>query len=139
MKEIGKGDVFLLPGKQVTQDMINRYADAAEDHNPLHVDSEFAKTTRYGGTIAHGMLSVAFMQELMVRTFGKDWLESGSIEASFMAPVRPGETITTEARVMKVTPVEDEEAKARIRMQVLCLNARNEKVIKGQTEVTVSI
>jgi 3-hydroxybutyryl-CoA dehydratase len=139
MKEIDKGDLFSLPAKQVTQDMINHYADAAEDHNPLHVDPEFAKTTRYGGTIAHGMLSVAFIQELMVRTFGKDWLESGTIEASFMAPVRPGEAITTEAKVMKVTPVEGEETKARIRMQVLCLNAQNEKVIKGQTEVTVAI
>lgn len=138
MKEISKGDVFSLPAKQVTQDMINRYADAAEDHNPLHVNQEFAKTTRYGGTIAHGMLSVAFIQELMIRTFGKDWLESGSIEVSFMAPVRPGEAITTEAKVMKVTPVEGEEAKARIRMQVLCLNGNQEKVIKGTTEVTVS-
>ena len=138
MKEINKGDVFTLPAKYVTQEMIHHYANAAEDHNPLHVDPEFAKTTRYGGTIAHGMLSLAFIQELMVRTFGKDWLESGSIEMSFMAPVRPGEAITTEAKVMKVAPVEGEEAKARIRMQVLCLNGKQEKVIKGTTEVTVS-
>ena len=37
MKEISKGDVFTLPAKNVTQEMINRYADAAEDHNPLHI------------------------------------------------------------------------------------------------------
>ena len=67
MKEISKGDVFTLPAKNVTQEMINHYADAAEDHNPLHIDPEFAKTTRYGGTIAHGMLSVAFIQELQRR------------------------------------------------------------------------
>ena len=138
MKEISKGDVFSLPAKQVTQDMINHYADAAEDHNPLHVDQEFAKTTRYGGTIAHGMLSMAFIQELMARTFGRDWLESGSIEVSFMAPVRPGETVTAEARVIKVAPAESAEAKTRIRMQVLCLTGKQEKVIKGTTEVTVS-
>ena len=139
MKEINKGDVFTLPAKNVTQEMINHYADAAEDHNPLHIDPEFAKTTRYGGTIAHGMLSVAFIQELMVRTFGKDWLESGNLEVSFMAPVRPGETIVTEAKVMKAVPVEGAEPKLQVRMQVLCLNAQNEKVIKGQTEVTVSL
>ena len=138
MKKISKGDVFSLPVKQVTQDMINRYADAAEDHNPLHVDTEFAKTTRYGGTIAHGMLSMAFIQELMVRTFGRDWLESGSIEVSFMAPVRPGEAITTEARVIKVAPAESDETKTLVRMQVLCLTGKQEKVIKGTTEVTVS-
>ena len=138
MKKISKGDVFSLPVKRVTQDMINRYADAAEDHNPLHVDPEFAKTTRYGGTIAHGMLSMAFIQELMVRTFGRDWLESGSIEVSFMAPVRPGEAITTEARVIKVAPAESDETKTLVRMQVLCMTGKQEKVIKGTTEVTVS-
>ena len=115
MKEISKGDVFTLPAKNVTQEMINHYADAAEDHNPLHIDPEFAKTTRYGGTIAHGMLSVAFIQELMIHTFGRDWLTSGVIETSFMA-----------------------ENKLQVRMQVLCLNGKQEKLIKGTTEVTVS-
>lgn len=138
MKEYNKGDVLILPVKHVTQDMICQYADAAEDHNPLHVDPEFARTTRYGGTIAHGMLSLAFIQELMVRTFGKDWLETGSIEAGFMAPVRPGEAITAEAKVMKVTPVVGEERKVCIRMQVSCFNGQKERVIKGQTEVVLS-
>lgn len=139
MKEINKGDVFTLPAKQVTQDMICNYADAAEDHNPLHVDPEFARTTRYGGTIAHGMLSVAFIQELMVRAFGRDWLETGDIEVSFMAPVRPGDAIATEAKVMKTSPVDGTDNAVRVRMQVLCLNGRQEKVIKGQTEVTVTL
>ena len=138
MKEISKGDVFILPAKNVTQAMINHYADAAEDHNPLHIDQEFAKTTRFGGTIAHGMLSVAFIQELMIRTFGRVWLENGVIEVSFMAPVRPGEVITTEAKVTKAVPAEGQGDKLQIRMQVVCLNGKKEKVIKGTTEVIVS-
>ena len=138
MKIINKGDVFTLPAKQITQDMINRYADAAEDHNPLHIDPEFAKTTRYGGTIAHGMLSVAFIQELMMRTFGRDWLESGVIEAGFMAPVRPGDAIVTEATVMRAVPVKDAENKLQVRIQVLCRNEKQEKVIRATTEVTVT-
>lgn len=138
MKEINKGDVFTLPAKNVTQEMINHYADAAEDHNPLHIDPDFAKTTRFGGAIAHGMLSVAFIQELMVRTFGKDWLESGMIEVSFMAPVRPGDAITTEAKVMRAVPAKDADNKLHVRIQVLCLNGKKEKVIKGTTEVTVT-
>ena len=138
MKEISKGDVFILPAKNVTQAMINYYADAAEDHNPLHIDPEFAKTTRFGGTIAHGMLSVAFIQELMIRTFGRVWLENGVIEVSFMAPVHPGEVITTEAKVTKAVPAEGQGDKLQIRMQVVCLNGKKEKVIKGTTEVTVS-
>ena len=138
MKDINQGDVFTLPAKNVTQEMINHYADAAEDHNPLHIDPDFAKTTRFGGAIAHGMLSVAFIQELMVRTFGKDWLESGKIEVSFMAPVRPGDAITTEAKVMRAVPAKDADNKLHVRIQVLCLNGKQEKVIKGTTEVTVT-
>ena len=90
------------------------------------------------GTIAHGMLSVAFIQELMIHTFGRDWLTSGVIETSFMAPVYPGDTITTEAKVIKAEPVEGAENKLQVRMQVLCLNGKQEKLIKGTTEVTVS-
>ena len=90
------------------------------------------------GTIAHGMLSVAFIQELMIHTFGRDWLTSGVIETSFMAPVYPGDTITTEAKVIKAEPVEGAENKLQVRMQVLCLNGKQEKLIKGATEVTVS-
>ena len=138
MKEINKGDVFTLPAKFVTQDMICRYADAAEDHNPLHTDPEFAKTTRYGGTIAHGMLSVAFIQELMARTFGKDWLESGSIEVNFMAPVHPGETVITEATVMRAVPVQEAGNKLQVRIQVFCRNGKQEKLLRGTTEVTVT-
>ena len=138
MKEISKGDVFILPAKTVTQAMIDRYADAAEDHNPLHIDPEFAKTTRFGGTVAHGMLSAAFIQELMIRTFGRTWLESGAIEISFMAPVRPGDVIVTEAKVTKAVPGEGPGDKRQVRMQVACLNGEQEKVIKGTTEVLIS-
>lgn len=138
MREWNKGDIITLPAKHVTLEMIRRYADAADDHNPLHLDPEFAKTTRYGGVIAHGMISMAFVLELLVRNFGKDWLESGTVEVSFMAPVRPGDFITEEAKVMKVTPVEGEEGKVRLRMQIVGMNAQQEKVSKGQAEVTVT-
>ena len=138
MKVINKGDVFTLPAKFVTQEMICRYADAAEDHNPLHVDPEFAKTTRYEGTIAHGMLGVAFIQELLVRTFGRDWLENGKIEVSFMAPVRPGDAVSAEAKIINVVPVEGDEHRKNIQIRMFCENSRQEKVIKGQAAVTIS-
>ena len=139
MKELKKGDVLTLPAKHVTQDMIFRYADAAEDHNPLHVDPEFAKTTRYGGTIAHGMLTAAFIQELLVRTFGMDWIESGTIEVSFITPVHPGEIIATEAKVVHAVPAEGAENKVNVRLRLSCMNSKQEQVIKGQASVTVSL
>ena len=132
--ELKKGDRFALPKKKVTQEMICRYADAADDHNRLHVDEEFAKTTMYGGTIAHGMLSMAFLQELMVHTFGEAWLSSGEIEVGFGSPVRPGEEVLAEAKVMGVS--EEEPAQGRkVRLQLLCSNAEGQKVISGKASV----
>ena len=139
MREFTKGDVLVLPVKVVTQYMICRYADAAEDHNPLHVDPEFAKTSRYGGTIAHGMLTTAFLQELMVRNFGLAWLENGKIEVNFMAPVRPGDRIVAEAKVANVVLTDDGTKKAHVQMRLFCSKENQEKVIKGQARVTVSL
>ena len=51
----------------VTESQIARYADAAGDHNPLHLDAEFAASTPYGRPIAHGMLVLAFVSEMLTR------------------------------------------------------------------------
>lgn len=139
MEEVVKGHIFTLQEKQVTQAMIDRYAKASADCNPLHTDPEFARTTRYGGTIAHGMLSIAFIQELMTRAFGQSWLESGELEASFMAPVRPGESIRTEARVLRTAPAGEDARQQVVRLQVTCLNSRGDKVILGKAGVKISI
>lgn len=127
MQKFEKGDTISLPAKKITQAMICDYADAADDHNPLHIDEDFAKTTSYGGTIAHGMLSMAFIQELMVRTFGIDYLTRGAIEVSFTAPVRPGDVIETSG---KVTVFEEETGKTAL--QVICQNQAGEKVLSAK-------
>ena len=127
MQKFVKGDTISLPAKKITQAMICEYADAADDHNPLHIDEKFAKTTRYGGTIAHGMLSMAFIQELMVRTFGVDYLTRGALEVSFMAPVRPGDMIETTGKVT----IADEKT-GKLVLQIVSQNQECEKVISAK-------
>ncbi len=46
---------------EITQDKIDRYAHAGGDGNPLHTDPEFAAKTHFGGTVAHGMLVLAYL------------------------------------------------------------------------------
>lgn len=134
MQTLEKSQVFTLKEKNVTQNIINCYADAASDHNPLHVDVEFAEKTRYGGTIAHGMLSLAFVQTLLAEVFAEHWLKSGALDVNFMLPVRPGDTITAEAKIVKITP---QGANREVQMHVICLNQRREKVIMGKARVVV--
>ena len=87
--------------KHVTQREINLYAEASGDFNPIHIDEAFAAKTPLGGTIAHGMLILAYASEMMTRAFGQSWLEGGRLSVRFKAAARPQDTITTSGRILK--------------------------------------
>ncbi len=84
--------------KQLSEEQVGRYADAAGDHNPIHVDESFARNTPFGGTIAHGMLVLASVSEMMAAAFGEAWLTGGKLRVRFRAPARPTDTITASAQ-----------------------------------------
>lgn len=79
--------------RRITREQLVRYADASGDHNPLHLDEEFARGTPYGRPIAHGMLVLALVSELMTYSFGEAWLRGGRLKTRFRAPVFPGDTV----------------------------------------------
>jgi acyl dehydratase len=56
----GEGDWF-----EVTQDQVDTFADVTRDHQFIHVDPEAAKATPFGGTIAHGFLTLSMLTHLM--------------------------------------------------------------------------
>ena len=114
---------------QLSQDMLNRYADASGDHNPIHTDEAFAKTTQMGGTIAHGMLVLSSISQMMTAAFGERWVTSGTLEVRFRAPARPADKVTARAK-----PV-DGAAEGRQRYSVECLNQNDELLIAGTAEV----
>jgi acyl dehydratase len=87
----------------ISQAQLAKYADASGDDNPLHLDEEFAATTPYGRTIAHGMLLLAFVSEAMTKAFGLTWLCEGKMKARFRAPVFPGDTVTTTGTLKSTT------------------------------------
>lgn len=120
--------------KLVTQRQINLYAEASRDFNPIHIDAEFARKTSLGGTVAHGMLILSYISELMVSNFGKGWLTSGRLSVRFKAPTRPGDTITVSGRI---TEVQQQDGFVSIHCDVLCHNQHNEAVIIGETKVSV--
>ena len=115
--------------KQLTQPQIARYADATGDHNPIHVDEAFARATPFGGTIAHGMLVLASIAEMMAAAFGETWLTGGKLRVRFRAPARPGDTITASARPQTAR------GRATLVYAVECRNQRDEVLISGTAEV----
>lgn len=83
----------------ITNDTIQAFADLSGDRNPVHMDDEYAATTRFGRRIAHGMISAALISSVL----GNDLPGTGAIYLSqslqFKAPVFPGDTITATAVV----------------------------------------
>ena len=120
----------------VTQDKINRYADASGDHNPIHIDEDYARRTPAGGTIAHGMLVLAYASQAMTAVFGGDWLTSGRLDIRFRAPARPGDTLTVTSTVRGVAAADGGGADD-VTCDLLCCNQTGETVLSGLAEVKV--
>jgi 3-hydroxybutyryl-CoA dehydratase len=85
--------------RTITQQQLDDYARASGDLNPLHLDPEFAAGTQFGGIIAHGMLTLAFIAEMMLAAFGRPWLESGSLKVRFKGAARVGDRVEAWGRV----------------------------------------
>jgi len=94
---IGK-EVGISGWRVVTQEMINQFADATDDHQFIHVDNEKAKQTPFGGTIAHGFLTLSLLStlayealpELIGATMGINY---GFDQVRFMTPVKSGSRV----------------------------------------------
>jgi 3-hydroxybutyryl-CoA dehydratase len=117
--------------RTITQAQIDAYADASADHNPIHVDPAFAASTPFEGTIAHGMLVLALIGEMMFGAFGERWLTSGRLKVRFKAPTRPGDTVTASAELAKREGHVAE-------YSVQCATATGEVLIEGRATVQAS-
>jgi 3-hydroxybutyryl-CoA dehydratase len=120
--------------KHITQKHIDLYAEASKDFNPIHIDPEYAKKTALGGTIAHGMLSLSYISELMCSVFNEQWLTTGSLDVRFKTPARPGDTMTIHSSIKKIETLD---VGTLILCDVLCLNQNNETIVTGETEVRI--
>lgn len=81
----------------VTTADIEAFAAVSGDHNPVHLDDEYAKTTRFKGRIAHGLLGASFISTAIASKLPGPGSVYLAQNLSFKRPVRPGETV--EARV----------------------------------------
>ncbi|HEY8673403.1 MAG TPA: MaoC/PaaZ C-terminal domain-containing protein [Candidatus Dormibacteraeota bacterium] len=86
------GDTVTPLSRRVGQAQIDAYADAAGDHNPIHVDPEFARSVGLPGTIAHGLLELAILAEAISAWAGGS-ANLRSLSCRFSKPLQPGDTI----------------------------------------------
>jgi acyl dehydratase len=80
--------------QEMTQERVNEFADVTDDHNPIHVDPEFARKTPFGGTIAHGFLTLSMLapisQGLLNVTGAAASINYGTDKVRFPAPLPVG-------------------------------------------------
>lgn len=120
--------------KNISQDNINLYAKASGDFNPIHIDADYARKTPLGGTVAHGMLILACVSQMMTNAFGRDWLSGGRLNVRFRAPARPGDVITVSGTIHRM---EKGDGFQMIDCDILCRNQNNEPIITGDAKVKV--
>jgi acyl dehydratase len=125
------GDSFSKE-RLVTDELVRAFAEVSGDYNPIHLDEEFAKTTRFGRRIAHGMLSGAFISAVLGYEFGERKIVYLSQTLKFTAPVYIGDTVTTTATI---TNIRDD--KQIVTMETVCTKQDGEIVVKGECAVMV--
>lgn len=97
------GDRLPASTKEIDQERIMGWAALSGDYNRLHVDPEYAGSTRFKGTIAHGPMSLGFLCELMMAGFDEGWAAGGRLlDVRFLAPIRPGDRIKVEGTVESI-------------------------------------
>lgn len=95
--------------RRVTQDQVNLFADATGDHQWIHVDVERAAAGPFGGTIAHGFLTLSMLPEMVFELLTVDGvamvINYGLNKVRFITPVRVGSNIRASAELTAVEEV----------------------------------
>ncbi|HVY90618.1 MAG TPA: MaoC family dehydratase [Hyphomonadaceae bacterium] len=115
----------------VSEQDVQDFARVSGDHNPLHMDEEYAKTTQFGTRIAHGALTASYISAVL----GNDLPGPGAVfmelNLKFVRPVKIGDTVTSTAEVIAM-----EERGCRVTLAVK--GETNGKIVmKGEAKVMV--
>ena len=119
-------------GKTITEADVTLFAGVTGDFNPVHMNEVAAQQSRFGGRIAHGMLSAG----LISATIAGKLPGPGSIYLSqtlrFTAPVRIGDTVTASVSIVEIMTT-----KRRVRLATVCRNQNGVTVLDGEAIVLI--
>ena len=115
--------------KEITDRDIELFAEISTDHNPVHLDDDYAQETIFGGRIAHGMLTAGLISAVI----GEQLPGHGTVymgqTLKFMAPVRPGDVVLAEVSVREI-----DHSRRRVTLDCRCL-VGDTVVLKGEALV----
>lgn len=117
----------------ITDADIKAFAGISGDHNPVHVDSEYASGSRFGKRIAHGLMSAGFFSAIFGMRIPGPGCVYVSQNLNFLRPVYIDDTVTAEVVVTKV-----DQEKRRVFFDTTC-RVKGKKVITGSAEIFIPI
>ena len=118
--------------KQITDEVVRAFAELSGDFNPIHIDEEFAKTTRFGRRIAHGMISGALLSAVLGYEFKERKIVYLQQTMKFLLPVFIDDTITATATVTHIR-----EDKPIVTLETVCTNQSGETTLSGEAVVMI--
>ncbi|MFI0370616.1 MaoC family dehydratase [Actinomadura sp. 1N219] len=83
--------------RQITQETIDRYGRINGDNDIIHYDEAYAHARGFRGTLAHGLMVMAYAAEIGARRHGADWHRRGTLSVTWTAPVCPGDEVVIAA------------------------------------------
>ncbi|WP_334171832.1 MaoC/PaaZ C-terminal domain-containing protein [Sinomonas sp.] len=140
LDDLKAGQTFVTPGRTITEADVMSFAAWTNDNNQVHTDVEFAKNTRYGQRIVHGMLGASLCLGLIARTGvfeGSAVALLGIDQWQFTAPVFIGDTLTCTVEILSARPTSSGKYGV-VERQLTLRNQHGETVQSGRMDVMVT-
>lgn len=118
---------------QVTDKMVRQFAEMSGDFNPIHLDDEYARTTRFKKRIAHGMIAGSLISRTLNSKIGRGGIYLAQT-LKFVSPVYIDDYITIE---LKVTHLRKEKGIALV--ETMVKKQSGETVVKGEATIMVAM
>lgn len=121
---VGDKAVF---SKTISENDVTLFASLTGDHYPLHIDEDYARSTRFGRRVVHGMLTASLLSTangMLLQLPGAISVEQRLV---FLRPVFLGDTLTATSEVIEILP-----AARRLRCRTTCVNQHGELVLTGE-------
>ena len=117
---------------QITENMINEFAKISGDYNPIHVDEEYAKQTKFGKRICHGMLLSSLFSRLVgMYLTGKNSLYFFQ-SLNFISPCFINDKVIVEGEI-----VDKSDSTKIITLKTTIINSNGDELVKGLAKVIV--
>jgi acyl dehydratase len=139
LEDLEAGQTFVTPGRTITEADVVSFASWTNDNNQIHTDVEFAKGTRFGQRIVHGMLGASLCLGLIARTGvfeGSAVALLGIDQWTFPLPVFIGDTVTCTVEILS-TRLTSSGTTGIVERLVVLRNQRGEIVQRGRMDLMV--